>query len=67
MSYDAGLKVGIDGEADFKNGLKSLNSEIKTVGSELRAVTKEFENNADSMEALTTKNKAGRRKKSAWR
>jgi murein DD-endopeptidase MepM/ murein hydrolase activator NlpD/phage-related minor tail protein len=57
MSYDAGLKVGIDGEADFKNGLKSLNSEIKTVGSELRAVTKEFENNADSMEALTTKNK----------
>lgn len=57
MSYDAGLKVGIDGEADFKNGLKSLNSEIKTVGTELRAVTKEFENNADSMEALTTKNK----------
>ncbi|MDO9491423.1 phage tail tape measure protein [Acetobacterium sp.] len=57
MGYDAGLKVGIDGEADFKNGLKSLNSEIKTIGSELRAVTKEFENNAASMEALTTKNK----------
>lgn len=57
MGYDAGLKVGIDGEADFKNGLKSLNSEIKTVGSELRAVTKEFQDNADSMEALTTKNK----------
>lgn len=57
MGYDAGLKVGIDGEADFRNGLKSLNSEIKTVGSELRAVTKEFQDNADSMEALTTKNK----------
>lgn len=57
MGYDAGLKVGIDGEAEFKQSIKSLNGEIRNVGQELRAVTKEFESNANSVEALTAKNR----------
>lgn len=57
MAYDIGAKVGIDGEADFKQSLKSINGELKSVGSEMRAVSKEFKDNADSMEALTAKNK----------
>lgn len=54
-SYDAGMTVGIDGEAEFKKSLGAINSTLKALGSELKAVTAEFQDNADSMKALTAK------------
>lgn len=57
MSYDAGLKVGVDGEQEFKSSLNSLNSDLKLFGSELKAVTTEFGRNDKSIEGLTAKNK----------
>ncbi|MDN5289868.1 MAG: hypothetical protein PWQ06_107 [Anaerophaga sp.] len=57
MSYDIGLRIGIDGEAGYKQALKTINGELRNVGQELRAVTKEFEGNANSIDALTAKNR----------
>ena len=57
MSYDAGLKVGVDGDQEFKSSLNSLNSDLKLFGSELKAVTTEFGRNDKSIEGLTAKNK----------
>jgi murein DD-endopeptidase MepM/ murein hydrolase activator NlpD len=57
MAYDAGLKVGVDGEQEFKSSLNELNSDLKLFGSELKAVTAEFGRNDKSIEGLTAKNK----------
>lgn len=57
MAYDAGLKVGVDGEQEFKSSLNGLNSDLKLFGSELKAVTAEFGRNDKSIEGLTAKNK----------
>lgn len=57
MSYDIGLRIGINGEAGYKQALKTINGELRNVGQELRAVTKEFEGNANSIDALTAKNR----------
>ena len=49
--------IGIDGEAGYKQALKTINGELRNVGQELRAVTKEFVGNANSIDALTAKNR----------
>lgn len=55
MAYDIGPKIGIDGEAEFRRELNEIKTGIKTLGSEMKLTTLEFEDNADSMEALTAK------------
>lgn len=57
MSYDIGPKIGIDGEAEFRKQLRTVNESIKTMGSEMKAVTSAFIGAEDSVEALTEKNK----------
>lgn len=54
-SYDIGPRVGIDGEAEFKKSLNAIGSQLKSLGSEMKAVTAEFQGNEDSMEALSAK------------
>lgn len=56
MAVDIGPKIGIDGEAEFRKQINLISQQIKTFGSELQAVTSEFDQNADSMEALNAKN-----------
>lgn len=56
MAYDIGPKIGIDGEAEFRRELQSINTGIRTLGSEMKAVTSEFIGNERSVEALTAKN-----------
>lgn len=56
MPYDIGPKIGIDGEAEYRRSINNLITETKTLGTEMRMVTSEFKDNADSQEALTRKN-----------
>ncbi len=57
MSYDIGPKIGLEGEAEFRNAIKQINTNLKTLGTEMLAVTSQFDKNDKSMEALTTQNK----------
>lgn len=52
MSVDIGPRIGVDGEAEFRKSLANINQQIKTLGSEMRAVTSAFEGNEHSQEAL---------------
>ena len=56
MSYDIGVRLGVDGEKAFRSSINAINANIKSMGSELKAVTAQFAKNADSEEALTAKN-----------
>ena len=55
MAVDIGPKIGIDSEAEFRKALKDINQQLKTLGSEMNAVTSAFGDNADSEDALTAK------------
>ena len=55
MSEKIGVRVGIDGEKEFKQALSGINSDLKVLDSELKKTTAEFADNSNSMEALTEK------------
>lgn len=57
MAYDIGPKIGIDGEAEFNRQIKSINNALRECGSEMKALSSEFEDNANSQDALIAKNK----------
>ena len=48
-------RVQLDGEAEYRAALKSINGELKTLGSESRLIQAEFKGQANSMEALEAK------------
>ena len=56
MSYDIGPKIGIDGEAEFRKAIQSINTNIKTLGTEMLAVTSAYDANDKSVAALTARN-----------
>ena len=51
-----GLKLGIEGEREFKNALSDINQTFKVLGSEMQLVTSQFDKNDKSMEAVTARN-----------
>ncbi|MCL2644990.1 MAG: phage tail protein, partial [Betaproteobacteria bacterium] len=53
---DFGLKIGIDGERDFKNALKDITQSFKLLGSEMLLITSQFDKNDKSIQALTARN-----------
>lgn len=53
MAVDIGPKIGIDGEAQFRKELNNLSQQMKTLGSEMKAVTSAFADNDKSQEALS--------------
>lgn len=53
MATDIGPRIGIDGEKEFRNALNNMSQQLKTLGSEMKAVTSAFADNADSQEALS--------------
>ena len=57
MAYNIGPTIGISGEREFNNQIKSINNSLKEYGSEMKVLTARFEENADSQEALTEKTK----------
>ena len=54
---DIGPRIGIDGEAEFRKQLNNINTAIRTLGTEMKKVTSDFSENANSQEALTAKNR----------
>lgn len=53
--YDVGLKLGIDGEAEFRKQINAVSTQIKTLGTEMGVVTAQFAKNASGQEALGAK------------
>ena len=56
MATDIGPKIGLQGEQQFKNAIKDINQSLKTLDSEMKLVTSEFDKNDASMEKLTKQN-----------
>ena len=57
MGYDNfGLKIGVEGEKEFKKALSDINQSFKVLGSEMKLVESEFGKNENSVQSLTSKN-----------
>lgn len=52
-----GTDIKLTGEKEFNAGMKAMNSNLKTLRTDMAAVSAEFGDNANSMEALTAKQK----------
>ena len=50
MAVDIGPKIGIDGEAEFRKSLQNINQQLKTLGSEMNAVTSAFTDETKAQE-----------------
>lgn len=57
MAYDIGPRIGIKGEAEFNNQIKKINNSLREYGSEMKALTSEFQDNENSQQSLIAKNK----------
>ena len=51
-----GLKIGLEGEKEFKEALKDINQSFKVLGSEMNLVSSEFDKNDKSIQAITARN-----------
>lgn len=56
MADDLGLKIGLEGEKEFKKALSDINQSFKVLGSEMKLVDSQFGRNESSVEALTARN-----------
>ena len=57
MADSFGLKIGLEGEKEFKKALADINQSFKVLGSEMKLATSQFDKNDKSAEALTARNK----------
>jgi tape measure domain-containing protein len=51
-----GLKIGVEGEKEFKKALSEINQAFKVLGSEMALVSSQFDKNDKSIGALTSRN-----------
>ncbi len=56
MADNFGLKIGVEGERDFKKALSDINQSFKVLGSEMQLVSSQFDKNDKSVQALTSRN-----------
>ena len=56
MADNFGLKIGLEGEKEFKKALADINQSFKVLGSEMKVVQSQFDKNDDSVKALTARN-----------
>lgn len=56
MAYDIGPKIGIEGEAEYRKQINDINMTMRTLSTEMKAVSSEFIGNEKSIEAYTAKN-----------
>lgn len=52
MAVDIGPKIGIDGEKEFRESLRTMEQQLKTLGTEMKAVTSAFDVDNDSQKKL---------------
>lgn len=55
MADNFGLKIGLEGEKEFKKALSDINSSFKVLGSEMKLVESQFGKNDTSVSALTAR------------
>lgn len=51
-----GLKIGLEGEREFKRAITDINREMRVLGSEMKLVASQFDKNDQSAESLTARN-----------
>lgn len=56
MADNFGLKIGVEGEREFKNALRDINQSFKVLGSEMKLVESQFDRQDKSVEAVTARN-----------
>lgn len=56
MADNFGLKIGVEGEKEFKNSLREINQSFKVLGSEMKLVSSEFDKNDKSISSLSARN-----------
>jgi len=56
MADNFGLKIGVEGEREFKKALSDINQSFKLLGSEMQLVTSQFDKNDKSVSALAARN-----------
>lgn len=56
MADNFGLKIGVEGEKEFKNALRDINQSFKVLGSEMNLVSSQFDKQDKSIGALTARN-----------
>ena len=56
MADNFGLKIGVEGEKEFKKALSEINQNFKMLGSEMKLVSSQFDKNDKSVDALTARN-----------
>lgn len=56
MADNFGLKIGVEGEKEFKKALYEINQSFKVLGSEMKLVSSAFDKNEQSVESLSAKN-----------
>ena len=61
MSENFGLKIGLEGEKEFKKSLAEINNSFKVLGSEMKLVDSQFDKNDKSVEALTASSEVDRK------
>ena len=54
MAVDIGPKIGIDGEKEFRESLRTMGQQLKTLGTEMKAVTSAFDVDNDSQKKLAS-------------
>ena len=55
---DAGLKLVVEGEREFKKAIQEINAQIKANQAELKLLAEQYKNSGDNMEKLTSTQKA---------
>lgn len=56
MADNFGLKIGVEGEKEFKAALQQINQTFKVLGSEMKLVASQFDKQDKSVEALSARN-----------
>ena len=55
MADNFGLKIGLEGEKEFKKAIADINQSFKVLGSEMKLVSSEFGKNDTSMQAVAAR------------
>ena len=57
MADNFGLKIGLEGEKEFKKALTEINQSFKVLGSEMKLVESQFSKNDNSADALAARHR----------
>ena len=57
MADNFGLRIGVEGEKEFKKALAEINQSFKVLGSEMNLVASQFDRQDKSVEAITARNR----------